>query len=327
MEDWGLVRVTTLVTLLGLVAARAAAPAQPRLTSGIELVHLDATVVDATGRIVTGLPADAFEVFEDGRKREIALFSSDRLPTSILVLVDISCSMAGARHKSAVEAIESLVAALGPDDRWAVVAFNHQLLRIARWTAPTNVPIERLRRVQPAGGTALFFAVGQAIRELESSRTRKRAVIVVTDGSDSMAKNTLGPDYPVGLDGRLHRDGVYDDEGDGLAALQKSDALLYALAMDWPADPAPCGLPAELLGVDIGALTRLASPTGGAAFRVQNRDAFSGTARQIVAELRQQYTLGYVPPTPRDGKLHRITVTTRDPEHTVRARTAYLAKK
>lgn len=115
-------RTTLLVTLLVLVAVKAVAPAQPRLKSGIELVHLDATVVDATGRMVTGLPADAFEVFEVGRKQEITLFASDRLPTSILVLVDISCSMAGARYKSAVEAIESLVAALGPDDRWSVVA-------------------------------------------------------------------------------------------------------------------------------------------------------------------------------------------------------------
>jgi Ca-activated chloride channel family protein len=321
------VRTTLLVMLLVLVAVKAVAPAQPRLTSGIELVHLDATVVDATGRMVTGLPADAFEVFEDGRKQDVALFVRDRLPTSILVLVDISCSMAGERYKSAVQAIESLIAALGPEDRWSVVGFNHQMLRIARWSAPTHAPVERLRRLQPGGGTALFFAVGQAVRELESSPTRKRAVIVLTDGSDSMARNTLGPDYPVGLDGRLHRDGQYDDEEDGLTALQKSDALLYALAIDWPPDPTPCGLPAELLGVDVGALTRLASPTGGAALRVQNRDAFNGTARQIVTELGQQYTLGYVPPTPRDGKLHRITVTTRDPEHKVRARTAYLAKR
>jgi hypothetical protein len=62
IEDWRLVRATVLVTLVGLAAAQAAAPAQPRLKSGTELVHVDVTVTDDSGRMVTGLPREAFEV-------------------------------------------------------------------------------------------------------------------------------------------------------------------------------------------------------------------------------------------------------------------------
>jgi hypothetical protein len=72
-----------------------------------------------------------------------------------------------------------------------------------------------------------------------------------------------------------------------------------------------------------------ATDSGGGAFLIN--DAFVGgpgaqiekILSQIAAELRSQYSLGYYPTHPDDGRFHTITVTSRT--GTVRARRGYLA--
>ena len=72
------VRPTRLVAILGLTAlAIATASATPQqiqrsdrvLRSGVDVVAVTATVLDAEGRLAQGLPREAFEVFEDGEPR------------------------------------------------------------------------------------------------------------------------------------------------------------------------------------------------------------------------------------------------------------------
>ncbi len=40
-----------------------------RFQSGVDLISVTATVVDAEGQLVTGLPKEAFEIFEQGDVR------------------------------------------------------------------------------------------------------------------------------------------------------------------------------------------------------------------------------------------------------------------
>src|ERR1044072_88748 len=57
-----------------------------------ELVVVDAHVLRKTGEIVTGLNKGDFKLFEDGVEQQITHFSRDRLPMSIVLLLDISGS-------------------------------------------------------------------------------------------------------------------------------------------------------------------------------------------------------------------------------------------
>src|SRR5882762_3839241 len=90
--------------------ARAAQDAPVRekrpFKSGVELVSLAATVLDAEGHFVKGLPREAFEVFEDGKPQPITQFSNERVPVSVAVLLDISDSMYGQRIRDARTALE-----------------------------------------------------------------------------------------------------------------------------------------------------------------------------------------------------------------------------
>ena len=53
-----------------------AAPAPPTFPSGVELITVDAVVLDRDGRPVPGLTREDFVVKEDGRPREIASFEA-----------------------------------------------------------------------------------------------------------------------------------------------------------------------------------------------------------------------------------------------------------
>ena len=65
--------------------------------SAVELTSVTATVRDQDGRLVTGLPREAFEIYEDGVRQELTQFTNERVPVSLAVLLDISDSMYGLR--------------------------------------------------------------------------------------------------------------------------------------------------------------------------------------------------------------------------------------
>ncbi|MDH4063481.1 MAG: hypothetical protein OEW19_03715, partial [Acidobacteriota bacterium] len=83
-----------LCGVLGIVAAAGALSAQeppqqpqpdqqpPPVTFRAEVnyVEVDARVLDASGRFVTGLAADDFQVLEDGKPQKVTVFSVVNLP-------------------------------------------------------------------------------------------------------------------------------------------------------------------------------------------------------------------------------------------------------
>jgi hypothetical protein len=62
------------VALIAAASVMAGAQTQPPLRdnrlyrSGVELTSITATVTDRDGRLISDLPRDAFEVFEDGER-------------------------------------------------------------------------------------------------------------------------------------------------------------------------------------------------------------------------------------------------------------------
>ena len=108
---------------------------QPPLTFGssVDIINLTVTVTDAQGRLVSGLDRDAFSVYEDGVKQELAIFNRDRLPLSVVLLMDASASMdeklAGAQV-AAKRFVSTLVAAdragTAIDDALAFIAASNE---------------------------------------------------------------------------------------------------------------------------------------------------------------------------------------------------------
>src|SRR5262245_2248175 len=108
----GLWIVLALPAAVVVTAQQVAFPKPPVFRSQVSLTTVTATVLDRNGALVTGLPREAFDVYEDGNLQPIAQFANERVPVSLAVLLDVSDSMFGQRMKDAREAIGHFVADL-----------------------------------------------------------------------------------------------------------------------------------------------------------------------------------------------------------------------
>ena len=67
-------------TLLAQPAAQTREAPPRRFKARVDMVNITATVMDADGRLVSGLTRDDFEIYEDGERQAITHFGSDRVP-------------------------------------------------------------------------------------------------------------------------------------------------------------------------------------------------------------------------------------------------------
>ena len=172
----------------GLVAASAtlvAAQQSPTYRSDTNAVSVYATVIDPEGRLVPNLTQADFEVYDNGKKQEMTVFSNAVQPITIVVMLDRSGSMH--EHFALVsDAAGAFLANLLPADRVRLGSFSNRV-QIDPVTFTSD--IEELRRIlkeelQPAGPTPLWNATASALTALGREPGR-RVVLLFTDGRDN----------------------------------------------------------------------------------------------------------------------------------------------
>ncbi len=280
-------------------AQQAPAPATPQFEAGIDLTTVNTTVTDAEGHLVTGLARDAFEVYEDTERQTITQFTNERVPISLGVLLDVSDSMFGKRIEDARSAIDRfLFDLLGQDDEFFILAFNHQPHILTHWTRDAETVRRVLDGIKPSGSTAEYDAL-IASMPLVAQRSRQRAALVLISDGDDNASNATRRDLRN--------------------ALLKSDAFVYAIAIDSP-DRRPINR-----GVDVQALREITAENGGRTEVVHNSNDLGTATASIADEINNQYLLGYTSPHNADGKFHSIRVRVPGTAYRVRSRTGFVA--
>ena len=209
--------IAALVLLAGW-SARAQQPLllkpeeRPHFRTAVKLTTVTATVTDMEGRLVPDLPREQFDVYEDGELQAITLFTSERVPVSLGVLLDASDSMYGRRIAEAREAIDHFVSELlAPTDEFALMVFNHHQQLLTPWTEDRTLALPMLAPVRPWGSTAIYDAIMAAIPMADSRHKQRAALLVVSDGADTAS------------DTRLR---------DVRTALLRTDVFVYAIGID-----------------------------------------------------------------------------------------------
>ena len=103
------------------------------------------------------------------------------------------------------------------------------------------------------------------------------------------------------------------------AALLRSDAFVYAIAID------PPDRQAINTRVNSNALREITAESGGRTEVVHNSSEIDDAAARIAEELNSQYVLGYTSTHGADGQFHSIRLRLRDAAYKVRARSGYIA--
>jgi Ca-activated chloride channel homolog len=312
-----LILLAMLITLTSLFAAQ--------VRVDVRLVNVIATVTDSRGRYVPNLTQDDFILEEDGKPQQISHFSQDRnVPVSVGILLDTSGSM-DRKIRTAVEAVERFIRRIRPDDEIFLMTFSGQPVLRQDFTDDREKLSQALRRIIATGGTALYDALGRGVTKIRSGRNDKRSILVITDGQDTASVTKL-------------------DEV--LGSIRISDVLIYPIgispltyakgpdrnAWGWPLPALFAGKPGQQKKrdeVDMNVLRAFAESSGGRAFLLAESLIGHGSQIEkildsIAEELRSQYTLGYYPPRPDDGRYHSIRIRTRTGD-AVRARRGYVA--
>lgn len=175
-------RRLVVAAALALTAVSIAAQA-PVFRTGVDLVRLDVSVI-RNGQTVPGLTPDDFVVLDDNRPQSIASVTIDRSPLSVLLVLDTSNSMEGAKLRLLISAAQGLTASLRPADRVAVVGFSHEISVKLRLTADRARVGEALQSLQANGATALRDAIYAAL-DLRPADESRPVMLLFTDGNDT----------------------------------------------------------------------------------------------------------------------------------------------
>ena len=307
-----------LITLACMItAATAAAPSQQApFKSKSEIVEVYATVTRRGGALVRNLTQDDFELFEDGKRREIAVFSSERRSISVSILLDRSGSTASAaRHILA--AGRAFAGQLAEGDRASVSTLMWGCLPFTdEFSALTTV----LTRLPGDYGSPIWSAVDHAVTTL-TAETGRRVILLMSDGVDAPARIPLQELRWILPEGTKLNCSFNEPSRislkDVIRRAEQEAVMVYSITVD-PRSPEA--------GVGASNMARLSGDTGGG-FRLLSDTSYLRSAFTSIAdELRMQYLLGFVP-SHTDGKRHEIKVRLKSIDASVRAREAYVAAK
>ncbi len=266
----------------------------------VDEVLLHATVIDDHQHIVTNLDRNAFTVFEDGKQQNIISFHHEDIPVAMGIVIDNSGSMREKREKVNQAAL-NLVRSSNPRDEVFVVNFNDEYYLDQDFTNDLLKLKEALEKIDARGGTALYDAVVASADHLKrNARLDKKVLFVVTDGEDNASNESLEQAVrrlqdEVGP--QVYAIGILGDEEHPKRAKR--------------------------------ALEIIAQRTGGMAFFPRTLDEVDQITSTIAHDIRNQYTIGYKPISPRGtGAFRMVRVEAKAKGHgkmTVRTKTGYYA--
>jgi VWFA-related protein len=289
----------------------AAAPQQSVFRTANRSVSLYVTV-QSGDRLVTDLPREAFEVFDNGRPQAITMFENRTQPISIVVMLDTSGSMLGNLTLVRNAAVQMFTRLL-PEDRVRVGSFGQRIRISNEFTDDAEALIRALWLDPSSGGpTPLWPAVYQAMRSLDTVEGR-RVVLVFSDGHDGgMSGAHAAGEIPVTI----------EDVTERAVAEQ---FIIYGIGLRSSSTVRRRGLAAPRADPDPG-LHALAAESGGGYFLLEDDSNLRPAFTRVADELHRQYLIGYTLPD-EDGKRHRVEVRVNPPDLTVRARKSYIAPR
>lgn len=178
--------------------AQPAGQEQTTLRVQVNEVIVPITVTDEKDRFVTNLDVSDFRIFDQGREQKIVYFTRERnQPVVVGFLLDMS-NATRLHWQKFQEAATELVFNLLPGDRkfsGYLIAYSNEAELLVNTTHDSEKIADRIRKLKPGGGAALFDAIYMACtrRSLVQGEPiePRRVLIIVGDGHDTASSKRL----------------------------------------------------------------------------------------------------------------------------------------
>ena len=307
----------------------------------VPFIFVDVSVQDTAGNIISDLPQNAFDLYENGTRQEIRYFGPVATAYNIFLLFDRSGSTQD-KWFLMQRAVAGFIANLRPQDRIAMATFDADLAQQLSWTSDRQkalLALPQLIHPQKIGGTDFYGAVDQVLRREFRKISGRRALVVLTDGRDTSIYKEL-----------MLRNRLLEPEDDRFyqrvlktARNQRIPVYIIAFNTDKNLEVTNLGadeyrrlqivfpnssLPEQYLSAVRGRMEELVEVSAGRILYPKSLEDIVPLYQQIGREVGNSYTFGYVPSTlEKDGSFRRIEVRTVNPHlRLTQSRTGYYAR-
>jgi VWFA-related protein len=237
----------------------------------VKMVLVPVSVTDLSDHPVNNLPAEAFRLLEDNVEQKIVSFWREEAPVSAGFVFDASGSMQK-RIENSVAAVKQFLDTNIPGDEFFLVRFSDRPALVTGFTPDAGEILKSLSFVHAEGWTSLFDAIYLAVRQMKSAKNPRRALFILSDGSDNNSRYT---------------------ESEVKNLVRESDVRIFAIGLfERPRF-----------------LEKLAAETGGKAYWVHRLRDLPAVVEKLSIEFRSNYVLGYSSNhLQNDGKYRKVTV-------------------
>ena len=181
-----------------LARPKATPPAQEPFKVQVREVIVPVTVTDIKGRFVSDLDSKDFKIFDEGKEQRIGFFTRERnQPVVVGFLLDLS-NASKIHWKTYQEAAIELISTLLPNDpkySGYLITYSTDAEVAVNTTQDSEKLIDRVRKIKPGGGAALYDAIWMACTSRKLVKGEpiepRRVIVVIGDGHDNASKKTI----------------------------------------------------------------------------------------------------------------------------------------
>ena len=272
-----------------------------RIRVNVNLVTVLVSVLDEHNRPAPDLPREAFQLFDEGKEQEIAVFEPETSqPLDLALMIDASSSAhkeIAFEREAAAHFIRQVVR---PGDLLSVFSFDEEVRQQQPGFSDKVAALqEAVRKIPDGAGTSLYDAIYLGSRALaHRGDDRRRVIVMVTDAGETTSRS----DFDA-----ARREAV------------SSNVLLYTIVIRPVKNENGRNTAGE------HALETMTDTTGGAMSYPDTAQELTAIFDRIDRELRTQYRLAYYPNPRGPASTYRtIEVKVITGNYQVRHRKSYL---
>jgi VWFA-related protein len=311
----------SLLTFPMLPQQKPAEDLPPSIKVDVDIVNILAAVRNKQNGLIANLNKDDFTLFEDGQKQTIKYFTRETdLPLTIGLLVDVSGSQRNLIDIERNAASEFFTSVLHKKDEAFLISFGEEAELLQDYTQSPRLLREGLNRLRVSSGvqgihpgpvptasqprgTVMYDAVYLAAKDKLTTEVGRKVIVLITDGVDQGSRVKIQ---------------------EAVEVAQKADAVIYSIYYYDAGAYGHGGI--SFGGGGEGYLKRMSEDTGGHVYKVDRKHTLNDVFKELQAEMRSQYAIGYTPTNDKkDGSFRKVDLRLADKNMKVQARKGYYA--